>query len=105
MISKRTIVWFVLLVGFSASLAYHRHTFCNDVMSRPVPAVSVPDNSGAAPAVGFDCHQMMETLPIWVDICSLGWLVSVTAFLRCLYFDLRDWTAARRRRRKLDEQM
>jgi hypothetical protein len=80
-IRKRTWVWLILLVAFSVALSLHKR-----------PKFCVADDTTGR----VECTYMLESLPVWVDICALGWLVSATAFPTCLAQDLIAW----RKRRK-----
>jgi len=89
MISRKTIIWFLLLLMFTAALEFHWRAIEQKSLFKPVAVQEILGNS-------FDlCHDMWERMPIWVELCTLGWLVSLINFVANVFRDIRRWLLRR----------
>jgi hypothetical protein len=101
MISKQTIVWFVLLLGFTSALEHRQWQWdrpCREWKAthpRVNPKTAHAENVGPDPGFTEEfnpCTMIWwEEMPLWVRLCSLGWLVSAVAFSVCLVQDVWWW--------------
>jgi len=106
-ISQRTVVWFLLMLGFSADMEYDRWE-----TNRPCrewkavhPGVN-PKNDveedyllpNGTHVVSFNpCNIVLwQSMPLWVKLCALGWVVSSIGFVRSLSIDIHRWFIHRR---------
>jgi hypothetical protein len=115
-ISRRTIIWFVLLLGFSAGLkydAYQEDKPCRDWKAAH-PGVDPKTDVGSDIALPDGMHEvslfnsctvvLWRSMPVWVKLCTLGWLVALIGFLRALSIDVYRWVMRRKLGRGLAAQ-
>ena len=98
MISRGTIVWFVLLMGFTAGLELREHQLqapCRATNARAASYRAVAQDAAPGENSFNLCGGMWESMPLWVKFCALGWLVSATGFVVNLIRDLRRWIGGR----------
>jgi hypothetical protein len=106
-----TIIWFVLLLGFSAGLkydAYQEDKPCRDWKAAH-PGVDPKTDVGrdivlpdGTHEISFNvCNVVWRSMPVWVKLCALGWLVSLIGFLRSLSIDVYRWFLQRKFGREL----
>jgi hypothetical protein len=103
-ISQRTIIWFVLLVLSSAALWLHTYQEgkpCREWKKTRLNASTAAGTGDAAEASFTPCDLMWGTLPLWVRVCAVTWLISLVAFIKCLLVDLYRWFSMRRQKRRL----
>ena len=101
MISRTTVVWFVLLLGFSAALwydGYRQAAPCRQwKATHPGVDPRKPELIQEGPDRGewfFNpCTVVVwGSSPLWVKLCTIGWLVSLIGFLQNLVRDIvRYW--------------
>ena len=99
-------MWFVFLLGFTAALEvrhYQEQRPCREwKTSHPgrdsQDILQERQSDGSYAEVGFNpCTVVMwESMPIWVKVCSLGWLISCIGFICSLIQDIFRWIMARR---------
>jgi hypothetical protein len=114
-ISKRTLIWFVLLLGFTAGLksdAYQEDKPCRDWKAAH-PGVDPKTDIGRDVVLPDGTHEVSfngcnvvswRSMPIWVKLWVLGWLVSLVGFLRALSIDVYRRCMRRKLGRGLDAQ-
>jgi hypothetical protein len=102
-ISRRTIIWFALLLLFSAVLwvresqegspcregtAAHRGQDSHSIKQKQSSVVS--DEATFSP-----CY-IWQSMPIWAEFCAIAWLISLVGFLRSLAIDIYRWIIAKK---------
>jgi hypothetical protein len=106
-ISRRTLIWFALLLVFTAGLQYDKYQTerpCRewkaahpgvDPKTDVEKEIVLPDGTLE---VSFNlCNvQLWSNQPIWVKLCVLGWLVSLIGFIQSLVRDIYRWVVMRR---------
>src|ERR1700722_6498571 len=103
MIARSTIVWFVLLLGFTAAIWfgwYRANKPCIDWKKAnphytPNPPIKASD--GTYTMSFTPCDMLLEPRD-WQRYCSLGWFVVIIAFPICLIRDLYRWFKKRHQR-------
>lgn len=101
-ISRRTIVWFVLLLCFTGGIELDRwqqNAPCrewkkahHELSQVAVFAVVHAQDEGGDDTAFGPCNVMVwRSMPLWVQLCGLGWLVSAIGFLTSLGCDLWRW--------------
>lgn len=101
MISRRTIVWFVLLMAFTVALSYEQYLFdkscwewrAHHFFGQTRETISSPDGNQVAV---IDLCGMWYALPWWIDGTASGWLISFAAFVFSLASDLLRWRRLRK---------
>ena len=104
MISRRTLIWFVLLLLSSAALWLHNYQEgkpCREWKKAHVNAPPTVESTNEADVSFSPCDVMWKSMPLWVKICTLTWLISFVAFIKCLVVDLYRWFLAQRPRRRV----
>lgn len=92
--SRRTGIWLLLLLLFSALLILHEYqNGCP-----PWRPAFVPGPPNADGTIAFNPCTMMESMPVWVKISALGWLTAFISFLWNLVLDLARWLRRRKSR-------
>ena len=102
MISRATVVWLVLLLGFSAALwydGYQQGAPCRQWKAAhpgvdPRKAEVMQEGPDPGFSESFNPCTVVEwrSLPLWVKLCAIGWLISLIGFLQNLVRDIvRYW--------------
>ena len=103
MISRRTIIWFVLLLLFSSALwvrAYQYELPCREWTAAHPGQDSHSIEKNKSPTgedeVSFSPCGLWENMPIWDELCAIAWLISLVGFLRSLAIDIYRWLIAKK---------
>jgi hypothetical protein len=103
-ISRRTIFWFVLLLLSSAALWVHNYQEsrpCREWKKAHLNAQPTAENTNEGEVSFSPCDVMWESMPLWVRVCALTWLISFVAFIKCLVVDLYRWFSLQRQKRRV----
>ena len=102
MISRKTIIWFFLLLAFTGALEFHEYQLRAPCRAQKGKAIEVHTAFQDAPDFSFDlCNGYVDgPMPGWVKVCVLGWLVSGGAFVTDLVRDLWGWILRRAKRKR-----
>lgn len=107
MISRRTIVWFLLLLGFSAGIEYDQWEVdrpCREWKAAH-PGVDPKTDADKDELLPDGTHEMSfnpcnvtlwRSMPLWMRCCALGCLVSLIEFVHALSVDTFRWSIRRR---------
>lgn len=104
MISRRTILWFVLLLLSSAALWLHNYQEakpCREWKKTHLNARPMVESTNEAEVSFSPCDLMWESMPLWVKVSALTWLISFVAFIKCLVGDLYRWFLAQKQKRRV----
>ena len=104
MISRATIIWFILLVAFTGALEIHNYEEQQPCRAWKAAHATQDPKQASALTVGPDesfaadfnpCTVMWEAMPLWVKLCSIGWLISVVGFVVNFIRDVLIWIRRR----------
>jgi hypothetical protein len=106
-ISRVTVIWLVLLLGFSAALWYDGYQQAGPCRQWKAAHPGVDPNSlkdtveeepDGTYTMSFNpCTVVVwRSMPFWVKLCAIGWLVSLIGFLRSFVRDVVRYLRARR---------
>jgi hypothetical protein len=103
LISRRTIIWFVLLLLFSSALAVRAYQYgrpCREWTAAHPGQDSHSIEQSKSPVggdeVSFSPCGMWQNMPIWDELCAIAWLISLVGSVRSLAIDIYRWIIAKK---------
>lgn len=107
-ISRKTIVWFLLLLSFTAALSvygYREGTPCRAWKAAHPgqdPQGQTSKETGEQIVVSFNPCTLWSSPPAGQQPCALGWLISLIGFFGSLGGDVIRFGKMRRERRRIN---